>query len=269
MNKAYLAKFIGHILSRQGSLPLKDVFRFSHWRTRTGELRASRYPERDGNNQIVHGTKAPVKRRKAKKTSAPQASDMVGPATTTGPGHSSTPDTTGPAITPTLAPTTDVMTQNSQRIGAPRPRQRLTHRMTQGPAQVTTAPAAAQEQPMQVISQAEMTQLALSGHPAVIPMNGPGSGPPQYLVSSETIEALRQQPTPQASPERPSNERPAPQIDPALLDLESNVPAVRNLRSGSKRTGPVAEGNTTTGNRQLIDRPLRQQAVRRKSGVER
>jgi len=238
MNKAYLAKFIIHILSRQGSLPLKEVFQFSHWRTRNGELCPSRYPERDSNNQIIQGTKAPVKRRKPKQKSAPQARQIVGPAMADDQAQST--------MAPTTAPTTAQTTQ-SVFVGTARQQ------------------ASTMETPqMQVITQAEMTQLTMSGYPTLLPMNGPESGPPQYLVSRDAAEALRQQPTPQASPERRNNERPAPQIDPALLAIENHVPAGRTLRSASKQTGRVAQGTGESGDSQPTNVRPKQKVPRRR-----
>jgi len=248
MNKAYLAKFISHVLLRQASMPPNDVFQFSHWRTRNGELCPAQYPKRDGDNQPVRGTKAPVKQRKAKnkavarpvQTNRQPTADAVAPgvAQGTGPrpvqGAGQLPGEGTQPLLSTPFPQRHDENQPVRLAKAPVKQGKATKKSAAQPGQ-PPAQATAQEEPMELISQNEMTQLALQGHPVVIPMNGPASGFPQYLVATATVQALRQQPTPQSSPQRDITNRPEPQIDPALLD--SDIPPGRASRSLHKPKG--------------------------------
>jgi hypothetical protein len=275
MNRGYLARFITHVLLRQSSVSANNAFRFSHWRTRTGELRPAAYRTTDSDNRLVGGTRAPVNQRTATRKAGPEQAETT-PATTAKDTGRTTGQATGrPPPRPmakrrqqitgevTNAEVTGQLTQHvrgqarakpneqmtgqgadaegagparERPTGQPTPRARTTTRVGETEVMITD-PGAEQ---MQVITQAEMTRLSMHGHAAVVPINGPGAGLPQYLVATEAIEALRQQPTPQSSPQRDLTERPEPQIDPALLEL--NVPAGRTLRSGMaqpSKKGPV------------------------------
>jgi hypothetical protein len=66
MNKETLESFLIHIVNRQKTLPIEEVFYFSHWMNRNGEMCPAQYPQR---NQDTVGTKTPSKiRKKAVKT---------------------------------------------------------------------------------------------------------------------------------------------------------------------------------------------------------
>lgn len=227
MNKDYLARFISHVLVQQASMPANEVFRFSHWRTRNGGIRPAQYPQRDENGQPIRGTKPPGKQRNAKKKVPTQVRQGTGTIPETGtqtPGASRR----GPASGPEQA------TGRDRRDGAQE----------------------GAEQPMELITQSEMDALALHGHPIIVPINGPAAGPPQYLVTRATAQALRQQPTPQSTPQRDNSDRPEPQIDPALL--EDVVPTGRKLRSAKKDTHqPAANTRSPLPQKRPMTEPSR------------
>lgn len=267
MNKKYLHKFISHLLLRQASMSPDKVFQFSHWRTRNGVLTPAQYPRRDDRDQLVRGTKPPGRQRAAKKT--PVREKAMGQNS----GRDSGGDAGQGAGQGMGQGTGQLAEQNGEHITRqakepgmepatgrpkPRPKPRPTQRRTDATREdsLETQPI----EPMQLISEAEMEELSLLGHPLLVPHTGPVSGPPQFMVSIETVRALRQQPTPQSSPQRDVDDRPQPVIDPALLEIQVGP----HLTIVVPDTGPVGPAAKAPVGRQRVNvEPTRRSTRRR------
>lgn len=64
MNKETLESFLIHIINRQKTLPIEEVFYFSHWMNRNGEMCPAQYPQSKQDTLVNVGTKTPSKIRK-------------------------------------------------------------------------------------------------------------------------------------------------------------------------------------------------------------